>query len=412
MSTVLQPDTPSGSYRVRSRQSGPPRPAEPAPMPARKRLDHVDLLRGLVMVLMVLDHVRAYFTDVRFDPVDLTRTNIALFATRWITHYCAPTFIFLAGASAWIAGTRRAHGELSRFLLSRGLWLIFLELTVITFAWYYTTEIALGLVAQVIWAIGASMVVLAALVHLPRLAIGAFGAILVLGHNLFDGLSPDSFGALEPVWRVLHVMGPLEVVPVLLLYPLVPWVGVMALGYAAGPQVFAQDANAGRRLALAGAALTLAFVVLRSLDVYGDPSPRLQEGGAALLAMSFLNLTKYPPSLLYLLMTLGPALVALAAFRRAQGPLADALVTFGRVPFLFYVTHLYLIHALAVAAAVGQGFPPSAVMDVFVRLPEGYGFGLPVVYAVWIGVVALLYPLCRRYAELKARSRAWWLSYL
>ena len=412
MSTVLQPETPSGSYRIHARQSAAPRSADPSPAPVRKRVDHVDLLRGLVMVLMVLDHVRAYFTDVRFDPVDLTRTNIALFGTRWITHYCAPTFIFLAGASAWIAGTRRTRGELSRFLLSRGVWLILLELTVITFAWYYTTDMALGLVAQVIWAIGASMVVLAALIHLPRLAIGAFGAALVLGHNLFDGLSPDRFGALEPVWRVLHVMGPLEVLPVLLLYPLVPWVGVMALGYVAGPQVFAQDANAGRRLALAGAALTLAFVVLRALDLYGDPSPRLHQGDTALLVMSFLNLTKYPPSLLYLLMTLGPALLALAAFRRARGPLADAFVTFGRVPFLFYVTHLYLIHALAVAAAVGQGFPPSAVMDVFVRLPEGYGFALPVVYAVWIGVVALLYPLCRRYAALKARSRAWWLSYL
>jgi uncharacterized membrane protein len=356
--------------------------------------------------------VRAYFTEVRFDPTDLTRTDVALFGTRWITHYCAPIFIFLAGASAWIAGTRRTPGELSRYLLSRGLWLIALELTVITFAWYYTTDFALGLVAQVIWVIGASMVVLAGLIHLPRLAIGGFGAVLVLGHNLFDGVSPDRFGALEPVWRVLHVMGPLEVVPVFLLYPLVPWVGVMALGYAAGPQVFAQDAKAGRRLALAGAVLTLAFVLLRALDVYGDPSHRLREGSAALLAMSFLNLTKYPPSLLYLLMTLGPALIALAAFRHARGRLAGAIVTFGRVPFLFYVAHLYLIHALAVAAAVAQGFPPSAVMDVFVRLPDGYGFGLPVVYAVWIGVVVVLYPLCRRYAELKARRRAWWLSYL
>jgi uncharacterized membrane protein len=413
MSTVLQPDTPSGAYRVRrttsvTRRSVPPPPQEPT----RRRLDHVDLLRGLVMVIMVLDHVRAYFTEARFDPTDLTRTDLALFGTRWITHYCAPVFVFLAGASAWIAGTRRTRGELSRFLLTRGLWLIFLELTVITFAWYFTTELSLGLVAQVIWAIGASMVVLAGLIHLPRAAVAGFGAALVLGHNLLDGVTPERFGALAPLWRVLHVPGPLEVLPVYLLYPLVPWVGVMALGYAAGALVFARDERAGRRLTLAGLALTAGFVLLRTLDLYGDPSPRLLEGGAALVAMSFLNLTKYPPSLLYLLMTIGPALVALAVSRRARGPLADALVTFGRVPFLFYVAHLYLIHALAVAAGVAQGYPASDLRDLFLRLPAGYGFGLPVIYAVWLGVVALLYPVCRRYAELKARSRAWWLSYL
>ncbi|HEY7612225.1 MAG TPA: heparan-alpha-glucosaminide N-acetyltransferase domain-containing protein [Gemmatimonadales bacterium] len=406
MTAVLQPDTPSGAFRIRKAQ------AAATPAPVRPRLDHVDLLRGLVMVIMVLDHVRAFFTSAHFDPTDLARTDLALFGTRWITHFCAPVFVFLAGASAWIAGTRRTRGELSRFLLSRGVWLVFLELTVITYAWYFTTDFALGLVAQVIWAIGVSMVVLAGLIHLPRLAVAGFGAALVLGHNLFDGLAPDRFGALADLWRVLHVPGPLESLPVFMLYPLVPWVGVMALGYAVGPWIFAQDARAGRRLAVAGAVLVAAFLLLRVLDGYGDHAHRAHEGGAALLLMSFLNTTKYPPSLLYLLMTIGPALVALAAFRRARGPLAGVLVTFGRVPFLFYVAHLYLVHALAVAAGMAQGFPASALRTVFLRLPADYGFGLPVVYAVWLGVVALLYPLCRRYAEVKARSRAWWLSYL
>ncbi|HEY9507397.1 MAG TPA: heparan-alpha-glucosaminide N-acetyltransferase domain-containing protein [Gemmatimonadales bacterium] len=406
MTSVLQPDTPSGEYRIR--------PARSAPIPAlaRRRLDHVDLLRGLVMVIMVLDHVRAYFTGAHFDPTDLTRTDLALFGTRWITHFCAPTFVFLAGASAWIAGTRRTPAELSRFLLTRGLWLVFLELTVVTFGWYFTTDLAIGAVAQVIWAIGASMVVLAGLIHLPRVAVAGFGSALVLGHNLLDGVGTERVGALAPLWHALHVPGPLEVLPVFVLYPLVPWVGVMALGFAAGPHIFARDARAGRRLALAGAALIAAFVLLRALDGYGDHAHRLHLGGPALLFMSFLNTTKYPPSLLYLLMTLGPALVALAAFRRARGPAADVLVTFGRVPFLFYLAHLYLVHTLAVAAGVAQGFPASAIRTVSLRLPEAYGFGLPVVYAVWIGVVALLYPVCRRYAELKARSRAWWLSYL
>jgi uncharacterized membrane protein len=186
----------------------------------------------------------------------------------------------------------------------------------------------------------------------------------------------------------------------------------MALGYVAGPAVFSQDLGSARRLAWAGGLMVLAFVLLRALDVYGDPSPRFDDGTPALLAMSFLNLTKYPPSLLYLLMTLGPALLALALLRRAKGPVAGVFVTFGRVPFLFYVTHIYLAHALAVAAGVAQGYPAAAMRTVSLSLPEGYGFGLPVIYLAWLGVVALLYPLCKRYAALKARSRAWWLSYL
>ena len=411
MSTLLQPETPSGAYRAS--KARPPVSSDPPATPApRRRLDHVDLLRGLVMVIMVLDHVRAYFTEIRFDPTDLSRTDAALFATRWITHYCAPTFVFLAGASAWIAGTRRTRGELARFLLSRGAWLILIELTVISFAWYLSGRWTMGAAAQVIWVIGASMIVLAGLIHLPRPAIAAFGLTLVLGHNLLDGIAPATFGALAPLWHVLHVPGQLGVVPVFLLYPLIPWVGVMALGYMVGPAVFSQDAGMPRRLAWTGALMVVGFVVLRGLDIYGEPSPRLQDGNVELLAMSFLNVTKYPPSLLFLLMTLGPALMALALFRRAKGPVADVFITFGRVPFLFYVAHLYLVHALAVAAGVAQGFPDSEIRTVFLQLPEGYGFGLPVVYALWIGVVAALYPLCRRYATLKARSRAWWLSYL
>ena len=411
MSTVLQPEVPSGSYPAS--KARPPAPGDQHPATAaRRRLDHVDLLRGLVMVIMVLDHVRAYFTEARFDPTDLSRTEAALFATRWITHYCAPVFVFLAGASAWIAGTRRTRGELARFLLSRGAWLIFIELTIISLAWYFSSRWTMGAAAQVIWVIGASMIMLAGLIHLPRPAIAAFGLTLVAGHNLLDGVPPAAFGALAPLWHVLHVPGPLDVVPVFLLYPLIPWVGVMALGYVVGPAVFSQGAEMPRRLAWTGALMVVGFVVLRSMDVYGDPSARLQDGSAGLLAMSFLNVTKYPPSLLFLLMTLGPALMALALFRRAAGPVADVFVTFGRVPFLFYVAHLYLVHALAVGAGVAQGFSGAEIRTVFLQLPEGYGFGLPVVYAIWIGVVAALYPLCRRYAMLKARSRAWWLSYL
>ncbi|HUF36562.1 MAG TPA: heparan-alpha-glucosaminide N-acetyltransferase domain-containing protein [Gemmatimonadales bacterium] len=411
MATLVRPDPPSGAHRIPAPRSAPAAPP-PAPAAPSRRLDHVDLLRGLVMVIMVLDHVRAYLTDAHFDPTDMARTDPALFGTRWITHFCAPIFVFLAGASAWIAGTRRTRGELAGFLASRGVWLILLEATLISFGWYFTTGFTMGVIAQVIWVIGASMVVLAGLIYLPRLAIAAFGLALVLGHNLLDGIAPERLGALAPLWHTLHVAGPLEIVPVFMLYPLVPWVGVMALGYVAGPLVFSRESGAGRRLAWTGALLMLAFVLLRSLDVYGDPAPRLAEGGAAVVTMSFLNLSKYPPSLLYLLMTLGPALVALPLLRRATGPLAGVLVTFGRVPFLFYVVHIYLVHALAVAAGVLQGYPASALRVVFLDLPEGFGFGLPMIYLFWLGIVAALYPLCRRYAALKGRSRAWWLSYL
>jgi uncharacterized membrane protein len=380
--------------------------------PTRRRVDHVDLLRGLVMVIMVLDHVRAYFSGAHFDPTDLTRTTPALFATRWITHYCAPVFVFLAGASVWIAGTRRTRGELARFLLSRGIWLVFLELTVISFAWYLSTAWTLGAFAQVIWAIGWSMVVLAGLIYLPRGAVAAIALAMVLGHNMLDGVTPERFGALAPLWRVLHVSGPLGIAPILGLYPLVPWIGVMALGFLAGPVVFSSSPKDARRLLWAGAVLVAGFVVLRWVNVYGDPHPRVLHGETDLVVMSFLNLTKYPPSLLYLLMTLGPALLALAWLRRARGSVAEVLITFGRVPFLFYVAHLFLVHALAVGAGALQGFPASAMRTVFKQLPADYGFGLPVVYLVWLGVVAALYPVCRRYAALKARSRAWWLSYL
>ena len=376
-----------------------------------KRLDRVDLIRGLVMVIMVLDHVRAYFTEVRFDPTDLTQTNGALFFTRWITHYCAPTFIFLAGASAWIAGTRRTRDELSRLLLSRGLWLILLEFTVISFGWYFNLRMEKGLVAQVIWVIGASMVVLSGLVYLPRAAIAAVGLTLVLGHNAFDGIKPESFGGLAVVWRLLHVPGPLGELPVFLLYPLVPWVAVMALGYVAGPYVFSREPGASGRLIRAGRARGGVRGAPRPQRVRRCP-PAAVQGDAGTLVMSFVNLTKYPPSLLFLLMTLGPALIALGLADRARGAVADALVVFGRVPFLFYVAHLYLVHALAVLAATTQGMPASSLLNVPLPLPDGYGFGLPVIYAVWVGAVLLLYPLCARYARIKERSRAWWLSYL
>ena len=258
MTAVLQPDTPSGAYRIRKAQS------VATPTPARRRLDHVDLLRGLVMVIMVLDHVRAYFTNAHFDPTDLNRTDLALFGTRWITHFCAPVFVFLAGASAWMAGTRRTPGELSRFLLSRGLWLVFLEFTVITFGWYFTTELADR--RRRAGDLGHRRLDGGPRRAGPSAAAGRRRLRRRPGRwatTCSTGSPPTSSACSRRSGASCTSPGQLEVLPVFMHYPLVPWVGVMALGYAAGPYIFAQDARAGRRLALAGAALVAAFILLR-----------------------------------------------------------------------------------------------------------------------------------------------------
>lgn len=389
------------------------RPVEGA---GRVRLGSVDMLRGVVMVVMALDHVRDYFTEVRFDPTDLSQAGTALFLTRWITHVCAPAFVFLAGTSAFFAGAHRSRGELARFLLTRGLWLVVLEFTVVRWAWMfnlnYTTEF---LFVQVIWVIGVSMMVLAALIWLPLPAIAAVGIATIAGHNALDGVTPASLGAWGPVWAVLHVQTTVSIGAqraVFVAYPLLPWIGVMAAGYAFGALLTVPAAERRRRLLLLGGALTLAFVVLRATNLYGDPSPWTGQGSPGRTLLSFLNTTKYPPSLLFLLMTLGPSIMALPLLEGLSGPVARFFRTIGRVPLFYYVLHLYLIHAAALAIGTLAGFPPSAFLTVWLRLPEGWGYSLPVVYLLWAGVVLALYPACRWFAGVKARRRDAWLSYV
>jgi uncharacterized membrane protein len=381
---------------------------------ARPRLDSIDLLRGLVMVLMVLDHTRDFFGAGGMNPRDVA--DPGLFLTRWVTHFCAPIFIFLAGISAALYGARgRSVGQLSRFLLSRGLWLILVEFTLVRFGWSFSLHLDV-FVAQVIWVIGASMVVLAGLVYLPRWAIAATGLIMIAGHNLFDTIHPEQFGAAGWLWNVLHQSGfvPLgSQTRLFVLYPLIPWCGVMAVGYAVGP-VFKLDRGTREWLLFAaGLAVIMGFVVLRTANVYGDPAPWSVQGSALATVLSFLNCEKYPPSLLYLMMTLGPALILLALFEGAHGRLADWITAFGRVPFFFYVLHIILIHALAVAfawATLGDaswlfGSPPRPK-------PAGFGLSLLGVYVVWLLVVLALHPACRWFAALKQRRREWWWSYL
>jgi len=394
-----------------------PRPSTKPALPftsgvGSKRLSSVDMLRGLVIVVMTLDHVRDYFTSARFDATDLTQTTAALFLTRWVTHFCAPTFVLLAGTSAWLAGRRRSRGELAGFLLKRGLWLVLLEFTLVSFAWYLNFRFELGLRAQVIWAIGVSMITLAGLVYLPRSTILAIAVAIIAGHNLLDGITPLDAGRLETLWRVLHVQGQLAGLPVFVTYPLLPWIGVMALGYLLGPVLDLPSDQRRRTLVRLGLAMIAGFLLLRTLNVYGDPAPWSPQRNGLKTLLSFINVTKYPASLQFLLITLGPALAGLAFLERLRGPVAEWLRVFGQVPLFYYVAHLYVIHLAAIAGGALQGFPVGEMAKSYRQLPSTYGYGLPVIYLVWIAVVVGLYPFCRWFGIKKQGGRGWWWSYL
>ncbi len=395
---------------------------EAAPATARPRLNSIDLLRGLVIVLMALDHTRDFFGASAQNPRDITQP--ALFLTRWITHFCAPTFVLLAGVSAYLfAAHGRSTREVSRFLLTRGLWLILIEFTLVGFGWNLSFASDL-FIAGVIWVIGASMIILAGLVYLPLWAITAIGLAMIFGHNLLDGIHAEALGSASWIWNLLHQPERLEFSPhfkLLVVYPLLPWPGVMALGYVlgslfkGGPGLLDKRAAAFRRLSLlwTGAALLAGFIVLRAVNLYGDPVGWEPQGTWLGTLLSFINCEKYPPSLLYLMMTLGPAMILLALFERADGTVVRWVTTYGRVPFLFYVVHLPLIHALAVVLAWFTTADVGWMFGAFVPdKPEGFGLSLGGIYAVWLSVLLLLYPLCRWFAGLKARRRDWWLSYL
>jgi len=398
----------------------------PAAPPTQRayRLESIDFLRGLVIVIMAIDHTRDFFMFGHVqDPTKNPHVTVALFATRWITHFCAPVFVLLAGVSVGLMTARRTPSQLTRFLLTRGMWLVFVEIfviaTAVTFSPFGMAQ-AGGLVfvpMQVIWAIGASMVVLSGLQRLGRGACLYLGLGIVAGHNLLDWVWPASnMQDLHwPVWVALHSEMSLRVGPFLLLfiYPLLPWVGVMLVGFGIS-RIFELAKDRRDSLLLwAGVATTAGFVLIRAIDHYGDPNPwRVHPGALTATIISFLNTTKYPPSLLYLMMTLGPSAVLCSQADRITGGVKNILVMYGRVPFAFYVAHFYLIHLLSVLLGVLQGFHFRQMMTIFLYYPTGYGLGLPGVYAVWALVVVLLYPFCNYVARLKARRRDWWLSYV
>jgi uncharacterized membrane protein len=388
------------------------------------RLDAIDMVRGLVIVIMAIDHVRDFFlAGTKQDPMTDPNITLGLYLTRWITHFCAPVFVLLAGVSAGLMTGRKSPNEIARFLFTRGLWLIFVEIFVIateaTFSPGGIPQLG-GLRAvsmQVIWAIGASMIVLSVLQRLGRRVCLMLGAAIVVGHNLLDLVWPAShLGDTQwPVWIALHSQMTVQAGPFLLrfVYPLIPWIGVMLLGFGISG-VF--ERSAGRRdraLRMAGLAIIAAFVLIRAAGIYGDPNPwEAQPAGITATLMDFLNTTKYPPSLDYLLMTLGPAAVLCSFAEGMGGPVKKILVMFGRVPFTFYVAHFLLIHLLSVGLGLMQGFSLGQMMTHYAFYPAGYGIGLPAIYLVWMLVVVLLFPLCRWMADMKARRRDWWLSYL
>jgi uncharacterized membrane protein len=373
------------------------------------------------MALMALDHSREFLTNVSYDPLDVTQTNVFLYATRWVTHLCAPTFVFLAGVGAYLAGRRgRTPAQLSQFLVTRGLWLAFLDFT---FIWWFGWDFSLAtnvFAPQVIWAIGISMILLAGLIWLPRHAVFAAAIGMILGHNLLDGVKPEAFGRLSPVWQIIHAGGEFNIgdVKIVVYYPLLPWPGVMALGFCIGPWLMDSEKERRRRLIGTGLAALMAFVLLRGLNLYGDPKAWTRQPSALHSVMAALNCEKYPPSLDYLLMTLGAAFLLLASLDRIRASWTNWLVTFGRVPLFFYLLHLPLIHGIALAIHALAGRPTSWLFSVWSNTSHwpgtapGRGFGLPVIYAAWLLAIALLYPVCRWFAGVKARRRDWWLGYL
>lgn len=395
--------------------------------PRGKRITSIDMLRGLVMVIMALDHVRDYFHDEAFyfDPTDMEQSYPALFWTRFVTHFCAPVFVFLAGTSAFFVQQRRSRQFLSGWLLKRGVWLIIAELTIIKLAWTFQLDYS-AIIFQVIWVLGLGMIFLAGYIYLPRSLGLVLALFVVFAHNFLDVYTlGDPFSpaqtASQGLWRFLHDFGlvPLGSSMSLVAYPAIPWIFVMALGYYFGI-LYKKDVEAGKRqrvLWQLGLGATIVFFTFRFLNLYGDPFPWESQQSFSYTLMSFFNVTKYPPSMLFLLVTLGPSIIFLALAEKWQGKLFDQLVIIGRVPMFFYVVHIYLIHFLALIAAVATGFQASdMVIDIWITMqPElqGYGFGLGVVYLVWIAVILMLYPVCVWYNRYKTNNRdKWWLSYL
>ena len=388
-----------------------------------QRIPSIDFLRGVVMIIMALDHVRMYFGHGTWysEPTNLSTTTPLLFFTRWITHFCAPVFVFLTGTSAFLYGSNQARtSQVALYLFMRGLWLVFAELIVVNFAWTFDITFSFRIL-QVIWAIGLSMIILSTLVFLPVKIIIVMGALITFGHNLLDPIEVNGTSTSDLIWYVLHQPNTLFLgnTIVSLVYPVLPWLGLMILGYGFGMLYASDYSEATKRRWLLGIGLgaMLLFISLRGFNLYGEPRGWSTQRSFIFTMMSFLNTSKYPPSLHFLLMTMGPALVFLTWSEKIRNRFTNPVVIFGRVPFFFYIIHLYLIHALALLALVFSGRDWHEYILSAQGLSSGtlsnFGLSLEAVYFVWILVVMLLYPLCKWYQIYKEKNpEKWWLSYL
>ncbi len=387
----------------------------------RERLESIDIVRGVIMILMALDHVRDYLGDGA-SPTDLSGGFAALFLTRWITHFCAPVFFLLTGTSAYLQLRGKTKREVQRFLFTRGVWLIFLELIVVRAIGFQFNLDFHATLLYILWALGWSMIALSILMYFPTRVITVFGIAMILTHNAFDAVSRGVFGVFKPIWTILHSPGVVfanDNYVVFAAYVLIPWMGVTALGFGLG-QIFDWEAARRKQFLLRwGVAITVAFVALRASNLYGDPVPWHAQKTALFTVLSFLNVNKYPPSLLFLLMTLGPAMLFLRAVDGYTPKVLRPALTYGKVPLFYYVLHLSLIHLIAVAVcyAMNAGqvhwmFESPNLGAIPFTKPPVWGLSLPVIYLWWMIVVAALYPLCRWFAALKQRRSDWWLSYL
>ena len=388
--------------------------AEVAPA-KRLRLQSIDIVRGVIMVLMALDHVRDFFGIPGVSPTDLTQATMALFFTRWITNICAPVFFLLTGTGAYLSLRKKSKRELSQFLCTRGLWLIFLEVVVTRcLGWQFNFDYHLTMLI-VLWALGWAMIALSALVYLPASWVTAFGVVMIASHNLLDSVQSSN-----PLWSILHSPNFIVNNPehaIFVGYPLVPWIGVTAAGYGLG-QIYGWPPDRRKAfLVRLGVGLTAAFIVLRSINTYGDPVRWSSQKSAAFTVLSFLNTVKYPPSLLFLLMTLGPAMLFLWAVDSGTPRWLQPALVFGKVPMLYYLLHIPLIHLVAVIVCYARYghvhwmFESPSVDQFPITPPPGWGYSLPIIYLVWAFVVVSLYPLCRGFAALKQRRGDAWLSY-
>lgn len=387
------------------------------------RIESIDILRGVVMVIMALDHVRDYFHYGSFfsNPTNLETTTPFLFFTRFITHYCAPVFVFLAGTSAFLYGSKKTKPELFKFLFTRGIWLVFLEIAVNNLIWWF--DINYGFVVlQVIWAIGLSMVILSFLIFLPKQVLITIGFTIILGHNLLDTilLKGESIGAI--LWYILHQGSQITTDSNRLIgiyYPILPWIGVIILGYSFG-YFYAKNFNASIRkkwLLIMGLTATALFFIVRGSNVYGDLVPWTIQDTSTKTILSFFNVSKYPPSLSYLLITLGPALLFLYGIETVKNKFTDFFLVFGRVPLFYYFLHIFVIHVLAIIGILifgGNWQDMILTAEAFQNANLiNYGYSLMVVYMVWAGVIILLYFPSKKYMVYKATNKdKWWLSYL